>query len=99
MDETLYTSLVKACLETRSLESLPMRPYVRKGKKDSSPKLTAPACGAMIKAHGQACIPTQVGLMRNEMIRGKVQPTMITRGCMVESLVRNASADDAWKLI
>ena len=85
MDETLFASLVEACLQTRSLEMLPMRLYVGKGKKGSSPKLIAPAFGAMIKAHGQACIPTQVGLMRNEMIRGKVQPTMITRGCMVES--------------
>ena len=55
--------------------------------KVSSTTLTAPAYGTMIKAHGQACNLTQVGLMWNAMMRMEVQPTMIMLRCRVESLV------------
>ena len=41
----------------------------------------------MIKAHGQACSLTQVGLTWNVMMRMEVQPKTIMLRCRVESLV------------
>ena len=49
MDEALFTCLVEACWQSRNLELLTQR--LQEGKaQGSSPKLTAPAYGAMIKA-------------------------------------------------
>merc|ERR1719498_739598 len=52
----------------------------------------------MIKAYGQAHDIDHVWALWEEMARRDVRPTSITLGCMVEALVMNRCADQAWQL-
>merc|ERR1719276_394967 len=52
----------------------------------------------MIKAYGQAHDVDQVWALWEEMGKREVRPTSITLGCMVEALVMNRCADQAWQL-
>merc|ERR1719503_190583 len=52
----------------------------------------------MIKAYGQAHDIDQVWALWEEMGKREVRPTSITLGCMVEALVMNRCADQAWQL-
>merc|ERR1719195_1858787 len=53
----------------------------------------------MIKALGQAGEVDRVWALWDEMWSKGVQPTEITFGCMIESLVANSEADAAWRLV
>merc|ERR1719498_1780521 len=52
----------------------------------------------MIKAYGQAHDIDHVWALWEEMAKRDVRPTSITLGCMVEALVMNRCADQAWQL-
>jgi len=67
-------------------------------KSGNSLGLSAPTYGSMIKAYGQAHDIDQVWALWDEMGRREVRPTSITLGCMVEALVMNRFADQAWEL-
>merc|ERR1719473_1614709 len=53
----------------------------------------------MIKAYGQAQDVEQVWVLWHEMSKRQVRPTSITLGCMVEALVTNGCAEEAWGLV
>jgi len=68
-------------------------------KSGTTPGLSAPTYGSMIKAYGQAHDIDQVWALWEEMGKREVRPTSITLGCMVEALVMNRCADQAWQLV
>jgi pentatricopeptide repeat protein len=98
MDEVLFASVAEACIRTGRLDVLSERTrlYSEKGGLQG---LTAPTYGSMIKAYGQARDVEQVWVLWDEMSRRQVRPTSITLGCMVEALVMNDAADQAWQLV
>merc|ERR1719277_2999941 len=53
----------------------------------------------MIKAFGQARDIEQVLALWKDMVARNVQPSAITFGCMVEALVANRRANDAWEIV
>merc|ERR1719277_169117 len=55
--------------------------------------------GAMIKAYGQAHDIQQVWATWRRMSKQHIMPTEITLGCMVEALVKNRRAEDAYQLV
>jgi len=97
-DEVLFSSVVEACIRIKHLGSLSdmMRRYNKKGRFVA---LTAPTYGSMIKAFGQAADADGAWEVWNEMSVRDVRPTPITIGCMVEALVTNGRAEEAWELI
>jgi len=98
MDEVLFASVAEACIRTGRLDVLSerTRQYSEKGGLHG---LTAPTYGSMIKAYGQAHDVEQVWVLWDEMSKRQVRPTSITLGCMVEALVMNDAADQAWQLV
>merc|ERR1719502_521648 len=61
--------------------------------------LTAPTYGSMIKAYGKARDVERVWTLWGEMRKRNVKPTSITLGCMVDALVKNGQADEAFDLV
>jgi pentatricopeptide repeat protein len=98
MDEVLFASVAEACIRTGRLDVLSQRMH-KYVLSDGLRGLTAPTYGSMIKAFGQAHDLEQVWLLWNEMSKRDVRPTSITLGCMVEALVVNGCAEDAWDLV
>mmetsp|Transcript_60427 Transcript_60427/g.174342 ORF Transcript_60427/g.174342 Transcript_60427/m.174342 type:complete len:1086 (-) Transcript_60427:65-3322(-) len=98
IDEVLFSSVIEACIRIKQLDLLSdlMRRYRHKG---SFVNLSAPTYGSMIKAYGQAGDALRVSELWHEMEEHGVKPTSITLGCMVEALVVNNQADEAWELI
>lgn len=85
-------------MRTRSLQSLAKKKqeYLDRGGCIS---IGASAYGAMIKAYGQARDLKQVRGLWREMSVSQVKPTPITFGCVVEALVMNGAAREAWELV
>jgi len=98
MDEVLFHALAEACVRTGQLQLL-SKYQAKLSSQGSSPVLTAPTYGSMIKAYGQARDVKQVWTLWSDMMTQGVQPTAITLGCMVEALVSNRHIVDAWKLV
>jgi pentatricopeptide repeat protein len=98
LDEVLLSSVVDACLRAGQLSSLGqfMEKY---GKNGATVALSTPTYGALIKAYGQARDVKHVWAMWREMLARQVQPTQVTLGCMIEALVTNRCAEDAWQLV
>merc|ERR1719401_1819816 len=98
IDEVLFSSVIEGCIRIKQLDLLSdlMRRYKHKG---GFVNLTAPTYGSMIKAYGQAGDAARVSELFQEMEEQGVKPTSITLGCMVEALVVNNQADEAWDLI
>jgi len=98
IDEVLYSSVIDACIRIKHLGLLSdlLKRYTQ-GK--CFTKLTAPTFGSMIKAYGQANDVVHVRELWLEMEESGVKPTAITLGCMVEALVANGEADEAWELV
>ena len=61
--------------------------------------LSAPTYGSMIKAYGQAADVQRVQELWAEMLEKGVKPTSITLGCLIEALVVNHKAQEAWGLV
>jgi pentatricopeptide repeat protein len=97
MDEVLFLSVVEACIRTGRLDLL-SRQYDKFMKQTPAPSLSAPTFGTMIKAYGHARDVKKVWQLWDEMIAHRAQPTAVTMGCMVEALVANGCALDAWRL-
>lgn len=97
VDEVLFASLAEACIRTGRLDLLSQRTRMST-KSGTSLGLSAPTYGSMIKAYGQAHDIDQVWALWEEMAKRDVRPTSITLGCMVEALVMNRCADQAWQL-
>jgi pentatricopeptide repeat protein len=97
MDEVLFASVAEACIRTGRLDLLSR--YRSKACKGGLHCLGAPTYGSMIKAYGQARDVEQVRALWEEMSAQQVRPTSITLGCMVEALVTNGCADEAWQLV
>jgi len=97
VDEVLFASMAEACIRTGRLDLLSERTRMST-KSGNSLGLSAPTYGSMIKAYGQAHDIDQVWALWDEMGRREVRPTSITLGCMVEALVMNRFADQAWEL-
>jgi len=64
----------------------------------ASATLTAPTYGSMIKAYGHARDVKLIWHLWDQMLFHRVQPTSVTLGCMVEALVANGRAGEAWEL-
>jgi len=97
VDEVLFASMAEACIRTGRLDLLSERTRMTT-KSGTSLGLSAPTYGSMIKAYGQAHDIDQVWALWEEMGKREVRPTSITLGCMVEALVMNRCADQAWQL-
>merc|ERR1719149_419858 len=98
MDEVLFLAVVEACIRTGRLDSL-SRQMGKFMKQSASVGLTAPTYGSMIKAYGHARDVKRVWDLWDQMIFHRVQPTSVTLGCMVESLVANGRPGEAWQLV
>lgn len=98
IDEVLFSSLIEACVCIKHYDLLldVMRRYRDKG---GFANLKVPTYGSMIKAFGQAGDVKCVRDLWREMEEHDMKPTSITLGCMVEALVVNGCADEAWDLI
>merc|ERR1719213_686436 len=98
MDEVLFSSVIEACIRVRQLDllSAKMRKYAQQG---GLLALTSPTYGSMIKAYGQARDVERIWELWNELEQRHVRPTAITLGCMVDALVTNRRAEEAWDLV
>jgi len=98
MDEVLFSCVIEACIRVGKLDTLSaqMRRYARQG---GLVALSAQTYGSMIKAYGQANNVERMWELWNEMEQRQVKLTSITLGCMVDALVTNRCAEDAWNLV
>lgn len=96
-EEGLFASVVEAChrVGSQALLIVQTRAFAQRG---GLTKLSAPTCGVMIKAFGQAGDVERIWGLWQDMIARQVIPTPITLGCMVEALVMNGCAEDAWEI-
>jgi pentatricopeptide repeat protein len=97
MDEVLFLSVVEACIRTGRLDLL-SRQFEKFTRECPTVCLSAPTFGTMIKAYGHARDTKRVWDLWNQMLAHKASPTAVTLGCMVEALVANGCALDAWHL-
>merc|ERR1719201_2654538 len=99
MDEVLLSSAIEACIRVKRLGLLSdlIRRY--RSLPGGLGSLSAPSYGSMIKAFGQAGDTAQVHELWVEMEQHSVKPAPITFGCMVEALVKNGQATEAWDLV
>jgi pentatricopeptide repeat protein len=98
MDEVLFLSLLEACIRTGRLDML-TKHTDKFMRQDASASLTAPTYGSMIKAYGHARDLKRIWDVWGQMLSHSVQPTQVTLGCMVEALVGNGRAVEAWQLV
>jgi len=98
MDEVLFSSMIEACVRVGKLDMLSakLQQYASSGGFEG---LTAPTYGSMIKAYGKARDVERVWTLWCEMRKRNVKPTSITLGCMVDALVKNGQADEAFDLV
>merc|ERR1719240_1560121 len=98
MDEVLFSSMIEACVRVGKLDMLSakLQQYASSGGFEG---LTAPTYGSMIKAYGKARDVERVWTLWGEMRKRNVKPTSITLGCMVDALVKNGQADEAFDLV
>merc|ERR1719326_415558 len=97
MDEVLFLSVVEACIRTGRLDLL-TRQFDKFTKQCPTVCLSAPTFGTMIKAYGHARDTKRVWELWTQMLAHRASPTAVTLGCMVEALVANGCALDAWRL-
>merc|ERR1719487_408933 len=99
MDEVLLSSAIEACIRVKRLGLLSdlIRRY--RSLPGGLGSLSAPSFGSMIKAFGQAGDTAQIHELWLDMEQHNVKPTPITFGCMVEALVVNGQATEAWDLV
>lgn len=97
MDEVLFLSVVEACIRTGRLDLL-SRQTEKFLSQSPSVQLTAPTFGSMIKAYGHARDVKRVRELWSQMLAHHAQPTSVTLGCMIEALVANGCASEAWQL-
>jgi pentatricopeptide repeat protein len=97
MDEVLFLAVVEACIRTGRLDVL-ARQFDKFLEQCPTVCLSAPTFGTMIKAYGHARDIKRVWVFWDTMLAHKAQPTAVTLGCMVESLIVNGCALDAWQL-
>eukprot|EP00811_Abedinium_folium_P000870 NODE_1079_length_2618_cov_2.315536.p1 GENE.NODE_1079_length_2618_cov_2.315536~~NODE_1079_length_2618_cov_2.315536.p1 ORF type:complete len:854 (+),score=277.78 NODE_1079_length_2618_cov_2.315536:195-2564(+) len=97
-DDILFTALIEACVRVKQLSLLSdvLRRYRENGNFMS--RLT-PTYGSVIKAYGHAGDVASVRQLWAQLSEQGVQPTPIMLGCMVEALVANGHADEAWDLV
>lgn len=99
IDRPLLGALIEGCIRTRQGElGLKTLQNVRSASGDDL-TLMAPAYGSMIKFFGTANDATRIWAVWHEMESQGVKPTAVTLGCMIEALVQNGCAHDAWKLV
>jgi len=94
IDEVLLSSILDACLKTGHLDLLS-----EVLARNSTVALTSPMYGSMIKAFGMKRDLPRVWGIWHQMHTRRVQPTAITLGCMMEALVVNCCAEEAWQLL
>jgi pentatricopeptide repeat protein len=97
-DDATFEQFVQACLKVQNKAILWERfrlHFIQEG----SIKVSAPTCGLLIKAYGQANQLDKCWSIWQTAIAKKVKISYVTLGCMVEALVTNYSAEDAWKLV
>merc|ERR1719486_1060270 len=99
LDEVLLSSAIEACIRVKRLGLLSdlIRRY--RSLPGGLGSLSAPSYGSMIKAFGHAGDTAQVHELWVEMEQHSVKPSPITLGCMVEALVVNGQATEAWDLV
>jgi len=97
MDDVLFLSVVEACIRTGRLDLL-TKQAEKFMNQDGASSLSAPTYGSMIKAYGHARDLKRVWHFWDQMLFHGVSPTSITLGCMVEALVGNGCALEAWTL-
>lgn len=97
MDEVLFSSLAEALMRIGRLDLL-SKHLEKLKQQNGQTTLSAPIYGSMIKAYGQARDVVQVWKLWGEMTNDGVKPTAVTLGCMVEALVANKRAREAWQL-
>jgi len=97
MDEVLFLSVVEACIRTGRLDLL-TRQFDKFMRDSPTVCLSAPTFGTMIKAYGHARDTKRVWELWKQMLAHRASPTAVTLGCMVEALVANGCAFDAWQL-
>merc|ERR1719345_35039 len=97
MDEVLFLSIVEACIRSGRLELL-TRQFNKLSEQKPAVFLSAATFGTMIKAYGHARDTKRVWVLWEKMIAHGACPTSVTLGCMVEALVANGCAFDAWQL-
>merc|ERR1719424_122709 len=98
MDEVLFLAVVEACIRTGRLEML-TKQFHKFMKQNPTANLSAPTFGTMIKAYGHARDTRRVWELWEEMLAHRASPTAVTLGCMVEALVANGCALEAWQLV
>lgn len=96
IDEVLFSSVIDACVRCQQLEYLSefMVRHPCNGL-----KLSALSYSSIIKAYGRAGESSRVWALWREMEQRGVVPDSIVFGCMVEALVSNGQADEAWDLV
>jgi len=101
IDEVLLTSAIEASVRIKELSLLPdLLGHLDKCSANGVRTNLSPATyGSMIKAHGQAQDLKQVWAAWESMMKNSVVPSSVTMGCMVEALVVNAAADEAFNLV
>jgi pentatricopeptide repeat protein len=97
MDEVLFLSVVEACIRTGRLDLL-TRQFDKFTTQCPTVCLSAPTFGTMIKAYGYARDTKRVWELWKQMLTHGAVPTAVTLWCMVEALVANGCALDAWQL-
>jgi len=97
MDEVLFLSIVEACIRSGRLELL-TRQFNKLSEQKPPVFLSAATFGTMIKAYGHARDTKRVWVLWEQMLAHGAVPTSVTLGCMVEALVANGCAFDAWQL-
>mmetsp|Transcript_58585 Transcript_58585/g.170012 ORF Transcript_58585/g.170012 Transcript_58585/m.170012 type:complete len:921 (+) Transcript_58585:3-2765(+) len=104
IDETLVSAVIETCSRIKRLDVLTDLLRRRRGVDGGGvaakpPPLAPPTYGSMIKAYGHAGDVERVRELWHEMQERSVRPTSITVGCLVEALVGNSHADEAWQLV
>merc|ERR1719409_1977347 len=99
MDDVLLSSTIEACVRVKQLGLLSDLIRRCRSRPGGLGSLSAPAFGTMIKAFGQAGDTAQVHELWVEVEQHGVKPSPITLGCMVEALVVNGQATEAWDLV
>lgn len=97
-DDSTFEQFIQACLKVECKTMLWDRfhmYFIQQG----SVRVSAPTCGLLIKAYGQATQLDKCWMIWQTAIMRKVKVSYVTLGCMVEALVTNYNAEDAWKLV
>jgi len=97
MDERLFMSVAEACIRTGRLDLL-TKQFEKFLKQNPGVHLSPPTFGTMIRAYGHARDTKLVWGVWEKMLVHCGCPTSVTLGCMVEALVANGRALDAWQL-